>query len=79
MLNTYQTSRLHVYEVTQASLTENKHEFLQSVIRIMTPAVTENLPRYFHNLHIEADAKEPANKSKTPLACRAILAARSGL
>ncbi|MEW6989124.1 GNAT family N-acetyltransferase [Colwelliaceae bacterium 6441] len=47
MTLTYQTSRLSVVEISSG---EQQTEFLDSVTKILTPNVVENLPPYFHNV-----------------------------
>lgn len=54
----YTTARLCVSEITSDTGQSAVSELLAHVPELLTPAVTENLPPYFHDIQSPSDARE---------------------
>ncbi|WP_261841454.1 GNAT family N-acetyltransferase [Aliamphritea ceti] len=54
----YETARLKVYELLQNSAQADKADLLNQAVEVLSPAVVENLPGYFHGINTVAAANE---------------------
>lgn len=54
----YTTTRLSIFEITSATQQTELSAFLTRVPELLTPAVTENLPPYFHDIKTPNDTQQ---------------------